>query len=159
MLVPSVFIAIIPTHLLCQMWANPPEAEFQGTIAKLKQRNKISSLLVYVLHKPQNLAFSRRSHAKTGKKCTKKRDARAKLLFCSLNQLIFFMFTLPSAPLDLKLRTMPCAQKVVFFQRNVFQNSIFKLIHLHFVRCSCRSMRKCQNLMLSSPNWKQREML
>ena len=54
---------------------------------KLKQRNKISSLLVYVLHKPQNLAFSCRRHAKTGKKCTKKRDARAKLLFCSLNQL------------------------------------------------------------------------
>ena len=31
------------------MWANPPEAEFHGTIAKLRKRNKISSLLVYAL--------------------------------------------------------------------------------------------------------------
>ena len=78
----SVFIAIIHTHLLCQLQANPPEAEFQGTIAKLKKRNKISSLLVYVLHKTRNQAFSRRSRAKTGKKCTKKCDARAELWFC-----------------------------------------------------------------------------
>ena len=28
--VPSAFIAIIPTHLLCQMSATPPEFEFQG---------------------------------------------------------------------------------------------------------------------------------
>ena len=159
MLVPSVFIAIIPTHLLCQMQANPPEAEFQGTKFKLRKRNKISPLLVCVLHKTRNQAFSRRSRAKTGKKCTKKRDARAKLLFCSLNQLFFFTFSLLSASVDLKLPNMPCAQKVVFFQRNIFLNSILKLIHLHFVRCSCRSMRKCQNLMLSSPNWKQRGML
>ena len=37
---------------------------------------------VYVLHKTCNYAFSRRSRARTVKKCTKKRDARAKLLFC-----------------------------------------------------------------------------
>ena len=29
----SVFIAIIPTYLLCQISANPPEVEFQGTIS------------------------------------------------------------------------------------------------------------------------------
>ena len=34
--------------------ANPPEAEFQGTISKLRKRNKILSLLVYVLHKTRN---------------------------------------------------------------------------------------------------------
>ena len=45
------------------------------------ERNKISSLLVYVLHKTGNLAFSCRSPAKTAKKCTKKCAARAKLLF------------------------------------------------------------------------------
>ena len=50
----SVFIAIIPTHLLCQLWANPPKAEFQGAKFKLRKRNKISSLLVYVLHKTRN---------------------------------------------------------------------------------------------------------
>ena len=32
----SVFMAIIPTHLLCQLETNPPKAEFQGTIFKLR---------------------------------------------------------------------------------------------------------------------------
>ena len=63
---------------------NPPEAEFQVTIFKLRK------------------AFSRRSRAKTGKKCTKKRDVRAKLLFCLLKLLLFLNFLLPSASLDLK---------------------------------------------------------
>ena len=40
MCVLSVFIAIIPTYLLCQMYANPPEFEFQGTIFKFRKRNK-----------------------------------------------------------------------------------------------------------------------
>ena len=31
-----------PGHLLCQMKANSPEVEFQGTISKLSKRNKIS---------------------------------------------------------------------------------------------------------------------
>ena len=68
--------SFIPTQV------NPPEAEFQGTKFKLRKRNKILLLLVYVLHKMQYQAFSRRSHAETGKKCTKKCDAHAKLLFC-----------------------------------------------------------------------------
>ena len=33
----SVFIAIIPTDLLCQMYANPSEFEFQGTIFKSRK--------------------------------------------------------------------------------------------------------------------------
>ena len=71
------------------MYANPPEAEFQRTISKLRTRNKISSLLdVYVLHETRNLAFSSRGREKRGKECTKKCDARAKLLFCLLN--LFF---------------------------------------------------------------------
>ena len=49
--VPSVFIAIIPTHLLCQLYANPPGIEILGPISKFRKRNKISSLLVYVLYK------------------------------------------------------------------------------------------------------------
>ena len=53
----SVFIAIIPTHLLCQMWANPPEVEFQGTISKVRKRNKISSLLVFFLQKRELRRF------------------------------------------------------------------------------------------------------
>ena len=44
-----VFMAISPTHFLCPLEAISPKAEFQGTIFKLRERNKISSLLVYVL--------------------------------------------------------------------------------------------------------------
>ena len=70
---------------------------------KLRKRNKISSLLVYVRHKTRNQAFSRRSRAKTGKKCTKKCDARAKWSFCLLNLLFFSTFSLSSASLDLNV--------------------------------------------------------
>ena len=46
----SVFIAIFPpTYFVSQ--ANPPEVEFQGIISKFRERNKISPLLVYVLHR------------------------------------------------------------------------------------------------------------
>ena len=50
----SVFMAVIPTHLLCRMYKNHPQVEFQGTISKFRNRNKISSLLVYVLLKTRN---------------------------------------------------------------------------------------------------------
>ena len=30
-------MAIIPSHLLCQLEANPPKAEFQGTTFKLRE--------------------------------------------------------------------------------------------------------------------------
>ena len=51
--VPSVFIAIIPIHLSnvgepSWSWISRPR-----TMSKLTKRNKISSLLVYVLHKTQ----------------------------------------------------------------------------------------------------------
>ena len=86
------------------MWANPPEVEFLGTISKCRKRNRISSLLVYVLHKTRKKAFSRRGRAKTGKEMYKKRDAPADLLFCSLNiPFFFFTFLSPSASVDLKV--------------------------------------------------------
>ena len=50
----SVLSAIIPTYLLGQMYANPPEFEFQVTIFEFRKRNIISSLPVYVLHKTRN---------------------------------------------------------------------------------------------------------
>ena len=34
-----VLIAIFPTHLLFQIYANPPEVEFQGNIFKLRKRS------------------------------------------------------------------------------------------------------------------------
>ena len=97
-----MFIAIIPTHLLCQMWANPPEAEFQVTISKLRKRYKISSLLVYVLLKTRNKAFPRRCRVKTRKKCTKKVWCTCEVVVLLIKPFVFFTFSLPSASLDLK---------------------------------------------------------
>ena len=51
------------------MKADPPAVEFLRTMSKFKKRSKISSSLVYVLHKTLNSAFSRRSRAVTAKKC------------------------------------------------------------------------------------------
>ena len=48
-----------------------------------------SFVLVHVLHKTRSLALSYLSRAVKAKKCTKKRDARAKLLFANLNLLGF----------------------------------------------------------------------
>ena len=88
----SVSIVIIPTRLLCQMQANSSGAEFLSTTFKFKERKKILSLLVYVLHKTWKCG----SRAVTTKKCTKKRDARAKLLFCLVKRAIaFFTFSSP----------------------------------------------------------------
>ena len=71
---------IIPTHL-------PPEVKFQVTISKLRKRNKISLLLVYVLHKISH--FHVIVVQKMGMKCTRRCDACSKLLFCLLNLLFF----------------------------------------------------------------------
>ena len=87
----SVSIVIIPTHLLCQMQENSSGAEFLSTISKFIKRKKILSLLVYVLPKTWNKAFSRGSRSVTAKKYTKKRDARAKLLFCLVKLLLFLL--------------------------------------------------------------------
>ena len=62
----AVFIAIISTQFLCL--SNVGEHSWswtQGTVSKFRKRNKISSFLICVLRKMQNLEFSRRSGAKT----------------------------------------------------------------------------------------------
>ena len=55
-------------HLRCPYC---PKVESLIALSKSWKRKKISSLLVYVLYKTWNEAFSRRSRAKTAKKCTK----------------------------------------------------------------------------------------
>ena len=68
---------------------------------------------VHVLHKTWNKAFSRGSRAVTGE-YTKKRDARAKLLFCQSKLIAFLPFSLTSQlslfklPYD-KLRRPRCS--------------------------------------------------
>ena len=63
---------------------------------------------VHVLDQPEIRHFLRCSGAATVKKCTKKRDARAKLLFCLLNLQLYctafffpFLLTLPLSLLKL----------------------------------------------------------
>ena len=48
-----------------------------------ERNSKIYRFAVPVLKSTQNWVISRRSCAGAAKKCTKKRDARAELLFCS----------------------------------------------------------------------------
>ena len=45
----SIFIAITPSHWLCQMQAIPPKVEFLTTISKFRKREEISSSLVCFL--------------------------------------------------------------------------------------------------------------
>ena len=71
------------------MYTNPPEIEFQGTIFRFRKRNKLSSLLVYVLHKTRDQAFPRRSRAKTANKCTTKIDARSIFIFLLIKPIGF----------------------------------------------------------------------
>ena len=67
-----------PTRLLWQMRANSSESKFI-------KREWILLLLVYVLRKTWNFVQL------TAKKCTKKRDARAKLLFCLVKLLLIWI--------------------------------------------------------------------
>ena len=77
---------IIPTHLLCQMQASSSGAELLSAVfkfsllaevshdeAKMRERREVSLL---------SLIFSH---------YTKKRDARAKLLFCLVKPLLFLL--------------------------------------------------------------------
>ena len=52
-------------------------------------RARVQTEIVEFIALPFLFSISRRSCAGTAKKCTKKRDARAELLFCSLNLLLF----------------------------------------------------------------------
>ena len=86
----SISVAFIPICWKWQVTANFPGVDFLRTTLKFRERKRDSSSLVCVVHKTCNEAFSRRSRARKVKKCTKKRDARAKLLFCTVNLLLFW---------------------------------------------------------------------
>ena len=61
----------------------------RGGWAEFRQRGRIYRLAVPVLKKAYNLVISSRSRAGTAKKFEKKRGARAELLFCLQNLLLF----------------------------------------------------------------------
>ena len=70
-------------------------AVWTKTVSKFRKRTKSLSC-VHVSHKTWNQAFSRRSRAVTGNKCTKKHDARAKLLSCQSKPTAFIPVSLTS---------------------------------------------------------------
>ena len=86
----SIVNDIIPTHLLRQIKANSPGVEFKRAIFKFRKRKEILSSFVHFLHKTWNWDVWRRSLAVMEKKFAKKRYARAKLLFCLSNLLLFW---------------------------------------------------------------------
>ena len=73
-------------------------------LSKVRKIKRKSLCCALVLHKTWKWAFSRRSRAMTVKKCTKKRDARAKLLFYRSKPVAFLPFSKTS---PLSLLTLP----------------------------------------------------
>ena len=63
-------------------WKFFSRVEFYKIVSKFRKRKRNLSPCVHVLDKTWNYAFSRPRRALTAKKCRKKRDARAGLLFC-----------------------------------------------------------------------------
>ena len=58
----------------------------------MEVEEKKKKVVVLGSRPPQNVKFSRRSYAVTAKKCTKKRDARAKLTSCYYKPIAFLPF-------------------------------------------------------------------
>ena len=80
--------ALISTLLICPMWAIFQGVEFWRSVSKFTKRKRKSLSCVHV-PSTWNWEVSRRIRAVMAKKCTKKRDARAKLLFVNLNLQLF----------------------------------------------------------------------
>ena len=77
----SIFIAVIPTHLLCQMQANVAGVGFLRTTSKFEEKGNFVVVCTCLpsSSKHENQIFSRRIRAVATKKC-EKCAARAKLL-------------------------------------------------------------------------------
>ena len=82
---------------------NSPGVDFVRKISKFEKSKRDSSSYAHVIEKNVKLGNFRRSRAATGKKCTRKRDARAKLLFCQCKPIAFLPFSLTSPSSLLKL--------------------------------------------------------
>ena len=100
----SIFIAITPSHLLCDIYRRTlqrlnSKEPYPSSERGRKFRRRLCTSSVQREIRP----VSRRSRAVTAKKCTKKRDARAKLLLWLLNLFAFVTFSLPSPSSYLKV--------------------------------------------------------
>ena len=84
------FFALIPGHPVTWKERSLVGTEEGGPRPISEKESKIYRLAVAVLKSAQNLVISRCSCGGMAKKCTKRHDARAELLFCSLNLLLFW---------------------------------------------------------------------
>ena len=86
----SGFIDLGYFQLICQMLPKFSGVKSERTVFKFRKNNK-KICCVHLVYKVNawNWEVSRRSRATSAKKCTKKRDARAKFLLCYLNLLLF----------------------------------------------------------------------
>ena len=139
------------------MQANPSGVEFLRTIFKFRKRIKFRRGLFTSSRKSKIRQFYVVVVQKTAKKCTKKWDARAKLLFCLLNLLLFWTFSLPSRRRIVKssLACKLCAKRnvpstnwskflYIFKLRNKHEISVYKSNSLVSWRInSFASVRKC----------------
>ena len=88
------------------MQATFPGVEFLRILFRFKKRKENSSLYVHVLIKRQIRRFHVVVVKWTSKKCSKKHDARAELVFWSLNLLFFeVVVTVVVAPYNIQSRT------------------------------------------------------
>ena len=88
---------------LSQMLAPFSRDESQRTVSKIRKRKRKFLCCVHRVHKAgaRNVSCYRR--AMTATKCTKKRDARAKLLPCQSKPVVFLPFLFSSPSLLVKL--------------------------------------------------------
>ena len=88
-------------------------------------KEKQSRCLVFTSSTKREIkAFSHRSRAVMARKCTKKRDARAKLLFCQSKPIVFLPFSLtsPSSLLKLPLKIKMIRTLLSVVHRQVHKN-------------------------------------
>ena len=92
----SNFIALIPSRLLRQMSANIFEVQFERTLSKFRIRKESCCLVFPSSTKREFRHFHVVVVQRRLRGVQKKRDARAKLLFCQSKPIGLLLFSLPS---------------------------------------------------------------
>ena len=79
----SKFIDLIQFHVICQMLAKFSGVESERTVSKFRiRKRKFCVVLIYSIKRAREIRSFVSQSCNDGKEMYKKRDARAKLLFC-----------------------------------------------------------------------------
>ena len=90
----SNYVAFFPSRSIRQIMANFSTVDFVRTVSKFREKKRKLLFCIHVLDKTlKSEEVSRWARATTAKKCTKMRDARAKLSFCWSKPIAFFPFS------------------------------------------------------------------